>query len=89
MVINLKDSSHYLKTELALGYGMEKDIKSIQGKEIQLRDNIITILRSKSREDILPVENTENLKEEIMNQLNDHFQEEVITDIYITEFLVQ
>ena len=89
MVINLKDSHHYLKTKLVLGYGMERDIKLIQGKEVQLRDNIIAILRSKSREDILPVENTEKLKVEILTQLNQHFEEDVITDIYITEFLVQ
>ena len=89
MVINLKDSRHYLKTEIALGYGMEKDTKNVEAKEIQLRDNIITILRNKSREDILPVENTEGLKEEIIHQLNHHFEEEVITDIYITEFLIQ
>src|SRR5690554_6338166 len=89
LVINLKDDNRYLKTEIALGYGVKKDMNLIKQKETQLVDNIITILRSKTREDIMPVENTEDLKVEIKRQLNKQFEEEVITDIYITEFLIQ
>lgn len=89
LVINLKDDNRYLKTEIALGYGVKKDMNLIKQKETQLVDNIITILRSKTREDIMPVENTEGLKVEIKGQLNKQFEEEVITDIYITEFLIQ
>ena len=89
LVINLKDDNRYLKTEIALGYGLKKDMNLIKQKETQLVDNIITILRSKTREDIMPVENTEDLKVEIKRQLNKQFEEEVITDIYITEFLIQ
>lgn len=89
LVINLKDDNRYLKTEIALGYGVKKDEDLIKQKETQLLDNIISILRSKSREDIMPVENTEGLKNEIKSRLNQQFEEKVITDIYITEFLIQ
>lgn len=89
LVINLKGDNRYLKTKIALGYGVKNDIAFIQEKEMQLTDNIIHILRGKSREDIMPVENTQDLKKEIKEKLNTQFEEEIITDVYITEFLIQ
>ena len=89
LVINLKEDNRYLKTKIVLGYGVKSDINIIQKKETQLIDNIIYILRSKSREDIMPVENTQDLKVEIKDQLNKQFEESIITDVYITEFLIQ
>lgn len=89
LVINLKEDNRYLKTKIVLGYGVKNDINIIQKKETQLIDNIIYILRSKSREDIMPVENTQDLKVEIKDQLNKQFEESIITDVYITEFLIQ
>lgn len=89
ITINLKDGDRYLKTEIALGYGLEKDLKMIQVNELELRDTIIDILRNKSMKDIMPVEKTDALKDEIKKQLNQCFDQEIITDIYITEFLIQ
>lgn len=89
ITVNLKDGDHYLKTEIALGYGLEKDLTMIQDNELELRDTIIDILRNKSMKDIMPVEKTDALKDEIKKQLNQHFDQEIITDIYITEFLIQ
>lgn len=89
ITINLKDGEHYLKTKIALGYGLEKDQEVIKSKEIQLRDGIIRILRSKSMEEIMPVEKTDALKKEMKRQLNQCFDKEIITDVYITEFLIQ
>lgn len=89
ITVNLKDGDHYLKTEIALGYGVEKDLTMIQDNELELRDTIIDILRNKSMKDIMPVEKTDTLKDEIKKQLNQCLEQEIITDVYITEFLIQ
>ena len=89
LIINLKDGNRYLKTRICLGYGEKKDGNLIKQKETLLIDNIISILRSKTKEEIMPVGNTQNLKEEIKNRLNGELKENIITDIYITDFLVQ
>lgn len=91
MVINLKDGNgkSYLKTTIVLGYGVKDDAQKIEEKKFQLCDSILMVLRNKKREEIIPVENTEPLKEEMKEKLNQHFNEQIITDVYITEFLIQ
>lgn len=89
IIVNLKNGNHYLKTTIALGYGLEDDLQKIEGKKIQLQDAIIDILRGKSSKDVIPVEKAEGLKGEIQNQANQYFDEKIITDVFITEFLVQ
>jgi flagellar FliL protein len=89
IIINLKDESRYLKVELALGYNLRGDEKSISEKEVQIRDTLLEIFRSKSVKDILPIENSKSLKNEIQDKVNRLFSEKIVTDIYITDFLVQ
>lgn len=89
IIVNLKDGDHYLKTTIALGYGLEGDLQKIESKKIQLQDVIIDILRGKSSEDVIPVKKAEDLKGEIQDQTNQYFDEKIITDVFITEFLVQ
>lgn len=89
IIVNLKDGSRYLKVKVALGYNLEGDLKTIMHQEIQIRDTILSIFRSKSAEEIMPIENTKSLKSEIQKQLNQLFSEEIVTDIYLTDFLVQ
>lgn len=91
LVINLKDSkgNDYLKTKIVVGYALKEDVEKLEEKKFQLRDEIIKILRAKSKGDIMPVENTDELKVEIHTKLNQYFQEPIITDVFITEFLIQ
>lgn len=89
MVLNLNSPGNYLKTEIALGYSLEKDLDLLLKYEVQIRDSIIGILRSKSIEEIMPVENTGPLKGEILTEVNKCLGEQVVTDVYIIDFMVQ
>ena len=89
MVLNLNSQGNYLKTEIALGYSLEKDLDLLLKYEVQIRDSIIGILRSKSIEEIMPVENTGPLKGEILTEVNKCLGEQVVTDVYIIDFMVQ
>jgi flagellar FliL protein len=89
IIVNLKGGERYLKIKIALGYNMEEDEEAIKQKEAQERDAILSVLRSKSAEDIMPIENADGLKTEIQDKLNQFFPEKIITDVFITDFLVQ
>jgi flagellar FliL protein len=89
MVLNLNSQGNYLKTEIALGYSLEKDLDLLLKYEVQIRDSIIGILRSKSIEEIMPVENTGPLKGEILTETNKCLGEQVVTDVYFINFIVQ
>ena len=89
IIVNLKDDSRYVKAMVALGYNLKSDLDVIKLKEVQIRDAVLTIFRSKSVEDIKPIENTVALKSEIKNQLNQIFPIEIVTDIYLTDFIIQ
>lgn len=89
MVINLNNQGRYLKTTIALGYSLEGDLDILLSKEVQIRDTVISILRSKTVEDIMPVENTDPLKVEMEEKINECFDEKIVTDVYIIDFIVQ
>ena len=89
VIVNLKDGKHYLKASLALGYGLSDDVSLIKEKEVQIRDTILNILRSKDADEITPIEHTMRLKNEIKGKLNELFSQDIIMDVYITDFLIQ
>ena len=60
-------------------------------KEARIRDRIISILSAKSPSDVLSVIGKQNLKDELIESLNEVIElpEPVIVNIYFTEFIVQ
>lgn len=90
-VVNLKDSrsNRYLKTKIVLGYKDKKAIKELEMKKPNIQDTAIRMLRSKSREDITSVEGTDKLKVQMQEEINKIFSQDLITHVYITDFLIQ
>jgi flagellar protein FliL len=56
-----------------------------------IRDRIIQVLSSKTGEEVLSVEGKENIKEELIEVINDilGFDEDIVVEILFTEFIVQ
>lgn len=90
-VLNLKDPSsrRYLKTQIAIGYGNEKDEELIKEKQFQIRDIIIQTLRSKTAEEIMAVEKTDELKLELMRNINELYEPDLVLEVFIVDFLIQ
>lgn len=92
-VVNLKPNNHkrFLKANISLMYeGKAKEKAEFLEENIDLiRDEVIAILREKTAEDFLEVENTKTLKEEIVKKLNTSLGAEIIKDIYFTDLVVQ
>jgi len=89
IVVNLRDQGRYLKTTIALGYGLQEDLSLIVKREAQIRDTLVNALRSKTVNEVMQADKTDELKSVLMDKVNECFDEKIITDVFITDFLVQ
>lgn len=90
-IVNLADprGKKYLKTKLELELNNPLVVQEIDQRLPQFRDTVLTILSSKSFEDVRQLEGKYQLRAEIMTMLNQFLQSGEITNIYFTEFIVQ
>lgn len=90
-IVNLADprGKKYLKTKLELELDKPVVVQEIDQRLPQFRDTILTILSSKSFEEIQQLEGKYQLRAEVMAMLNQYLTSGEITNIYFTEFIVQ
>lgn len=67
----------------------DKIIKKLDPETAVIVDNIISILRAKTPEEIIKPEAKEVIKQEIISKLNHYFETDKILDVYFEEFIVQ
>ncbi|MDR0453703.1 MAG: flagellar basal body-associated FliL family protein [Deferribacteraceae bacterium] len=90
--VNLADpgGNRYLKVTISVELSKEKNFPNeISAKEPRIKDIILSILSSKMYEEINTYPGKLALKQEMMRKLNAVMSGGRITDIYITEFVVQ
>ncbi|MBW2609918.1 MAG: flagellar basal body-associated FliL family protein [Deltaproteobacteria bacterium] len=80
---------NYLKTQLALEMDNLKTKEEIDKQLPKFRDSILTLLSSKSNDDIKSMEGKFQLRAEIISMLNQHLRLGKIVNVYFTEFIVQ
>ncbi len=91
IVVNLSGSNgrRYLKAKINLD-AKDGDVKKlIETKSIQIKDRLISILSSKTLEDIDGLEAQENLRKEAKDAVDDVLKVEGVLQVYFTEFVVQ
>jgi len=91
-LVNLADpgGNRYLKLTLALELSRDKNFPNeITAKEPRIKDIIISVLTSKTYDEVSTFQGKISLKQEMMRRLNAIMSNGRITDVYITEFIVQ
>jgi flagellar FliL protein len=90
-IVNLADQerSRYLRVTMDLELVTPTDTEKVNQRLPQVRDRILMLLPSKRFADIASMEGKTALRDEIIGKLNGLFPENVITDIFFTEFVVQ
>lgn len=92
VIVNLSGSGgrRYLKAKINLE-AKDGDIKKkIEAKSVQIKDRLISILSSKTLEDIEGTEGQENLRGEIQDAVDVVLKiEDGVLQVYFTEFVVQ
>ncbi len=92
IVVNLSGSNarRYLKTKVNLEAKDAETKKKIEAKAIPIKDRLISILSSKTLEDIDGLEGQESLRVEIKNNIDSILKvENGVLQVYFSEFVVQ
>lgn len=90
-IANLADEggSRYLKATFQiefLGAGVPGDVN---GRLPQIRDLLLTLLSSKTFDDVRTAEGKQQLREEIIARVNQVLDRDAVKAVYFTEFIVQ
>ena len=91
LIVNLSGSNgrRYLKAKINLD-AKDGDVKNlIEAKSIQIKDRLISVISSKTLEDIDGLEAQENLRKEIKDAVDVVLKVEGVLQVYFTEFVVQ
>ena len=80
---------HYLKAKIDLELDNEKVREEIDKRLPQFRDSMLTLLSSKSNDEINTPEGKYQLRTEIVSSLNQYLKTGKVKNIYFTDFIVQ
>lgn len=80
---------NYLKAKVELELDSDKTEIEINKRLPQVRDAILTMLSSKSNEDINTLEGKFQLRAEIISTLNQYLKTGRVKNVYFTDFIVQ
>ncbi|MCR1953957.1 flagellar basal body-associated FliL family protein [Clostridioides mangenotii] len=81
-----EDSARYLKSTMSIEY--YSNDKKFEEKLPLVRDVIINFLMSKKAEDF-SADNLDNLKEQLIQRLNEKLGSSIVRDVYFTNLVVQ
>lgn len=90
-VVNLAGSAgrRYLKATVQLEVNDPATLTEIEARLPAVRDNILTLLSSKTYDDIEDARGKDRLKEELIYRVNSFLKAGKVEHVYFTEFIVQ
>jgi flagellar FliL protein len=91
-LVNLADTDEVRFLKATFQLGMEEELKEESKESAEtaaIRDSIISLLSSKTAEQILTAQGKEKLREEIRSRVNSIASENRVVEVYIVDFVVQ
>jgi flagellar protein FliL len=90
-IVNLSgtNGNHYLKVKVSLELSNAELTTEIEKRLPQFRDSILTLLSSKTMDDVKTLEGKAQMRAEIMTLLNQYLKKGKITNVYFGDFIVQ
>jgi flagellar FliL protein len=89
MYCNIKDSKRIMKLKITIESTNIKTIENLTEKQFLIRDEVNKIVRNKTDEELQGKDGQVNLQEAIKNSLIELFEDEIITNIYFNDFIIQ
>ncbi|HHY09273.1 MAG TPA: flagellar basal body-associated protein FliL [Firmicutes bacterium] len=91
-ILNLSSKSgqpRFIKTDIVLETKDRRTISELEKREPQIRDRIITLIRSKTGEELNNAAGQELLRLDIKNSLNDLLLKGEVTNVFFVDFIIQ
>ncbi len=87
--INLSEDRRFVRVSIALEVNDSDVLEEIETRTPQIRDVVISIVRSKGYDDIRDEDGTRVLRRNIRDNINDKLSEGEVTNVFFTEFMIQ
>lgn len=90
-IVNLAEpgGKRFIKVTMEMELGSKELDAEFKNKIPQFKDHIITVLSSKTMDEVITAEGKFKLKEEIMARINQNLKTGVVKNVFFTEFVVQ
>lgn len=89
MYTNVAESESILKINITVEYTDEKLIKTLDKSRTKIVDNILEVLGSKTKEELLGKESRKKIRADILNNVKKITKSNNISNIYFTELIIQ
>ena len=87
-IVNLTEGG-FMRCQMQIEFVTRDIPQRFWSRQIIIRDAILTLLTSKRKDDVLTVEGKRDLREEIVDVVNDILKSEQAKKIYFSQFVVQ
>lgn len=90
-VVNLADEAaqRYLKVTMKVEFFASEVPMRFTSRQAQIRDLVLTLLSSKTVDDVRTVEGKAQLRDEVIARINRVLDDDTVKAIYFAEFIVQ
>ena len=88
-ITNIHDSKALLRVTIVLVLNTDRQMHYLKENEYILRDTVISVLRSKTEEELRMVDATDVLREDLVNLLRDELGMDYLVTIYFNDFVLQ
>lgn len=89
-IVNLSgEGGRYIKTVLVMQVSSKAVKEELTNRAPQIKDAIISVLSSKTPDEVLTPEGKLELKLELVKRMNQTLSSGVVTELFFTEFVVQ
>ncbi len=91
LIINLmsEGGARYAKLSVALELDAQELAPEMLAKKAMVTDKIITVVSSKTAEELMNLKGKEGVKNEIMEKVNEKLKDGRVKNVYFTNFVVQ
>jgi flagellar FliL protein len=90
-IVNLagEGGKRFLKVTMQVEMNKKKLAEEVNNKMPQMKDMIITVLASKTVDELLTIEGKFKLKEQLLTRINSNLKTGVVKNVYFVEFVIQ
>lgn len=88
-VTNLKESNSLLKVTVTIGYNDKKATKDLEANNAVIRNSIVFVLRSKTKEQMQADDIETTLSNDICQKLNSELGVEYFVKVYFSDLVIQ
>ncbi|MFN4131518.1 MAG: flagellar basal body-associated protein FliL [Caldimicrobium sp.] len=91
IIVNLLDPTgkRYLQIRMSLEVADKKSEEEIKKKDPIIKDIILNTLSGKTVEEVIVPEAKDKIKKELLKKINETLGEELILNLYITQYIVE